>query len=150
MSRIAFGLLGIVMALVPQRVLDLYERLALEEPEAGTAKSWVVPMIRAEGIVYAMGSLIGGRAYGWLLNLAGPFGALAMMFPRRYLEYAAEIIYEDAGELTWNERFVTAVRVLGAVSVLLAVTAFRDRRVDARAEADAVADEDPAAAEPAD
>ena len=150
MARIAFGLLGIVMALMPQRVLDLYERLALEEPEAGTAKSWIVPVIRAEGIVYAVGSLVGGRAYDWLLNVAGTFGALAMVFPRRYLESAAEIVYEDAGELTWNDRFVTAVRVLGAVFVFLAVNAFRDRRTDAGAEADAVADGETTAPEPDD
>lgn len=128
MVRVAFGLLGIVMALVPERVLSVYEELALEEPEECTAESWLVPAIRAEGVVYALASLAGGRAYAWLLNVAGAFGALALLFPRRYLDVGAEIVYEDPGDVAWNDRFVTAVRGLGALLVVLALREARARR----------------------
>lgn len=123
MSRIVFGLLGLVMALVPKGVLETYEAFALENPGECTAKSWTVRAIRAEGIAYAALALAGGRGYRWLMNLVGAVGVVAILFPRRYLGLGAGLVYERPDAVRWNGRFVTSIRGIGAILVLLAIRA---------------------------
>lgn len=121
MSRLLFGPLGLAIALAPEPILEAFESVALEEPGEASAKSWIVPAMRAEGIGYALVSLVGGKPYAWLMNLVGAVGAIVVAFPRQYLAFGAELAYEEAETVEWREEFVTAVRVLGAVLVVLAL-----------------------------
>ncbi len=127
MARSLFGLLGAVVALFPAGARGAYEAIALENPGAVEPKPWLDAGIRAEGILYVLASVAGGRAYAWLLNVAGVAGALAALFPRQYLETGATLAYEDADALEWREGFVTAVRGIGVLLVLLALGARRTR-----------------------
>ena len=127
MARLAFGPLGVVMALFPDAVLEAFEDVALENPEECTANPYIVPAIRAEGAVYALASVVGGRTYRWLLGIGGVAGVVVALFPDRYLEFGAELAYENPEDVAWNDDFVTAVRVLGVVLVLLALNAARPR-----------------------
>lgn len=61
MARTIFGLLGVVMVLVPERVLETVEQLVLEKPDDCTARKSSIPAIRTEGALFALTSLIGGR-----------------------------------------------------------------------------------------
>lgn len=123
MSRLLFGPLGLAMALAPQPILEFFESVALEEPEEASAKPWIVPAMRAEGAGYALVSLVGGRPYAWLMNLVGAIGALIVAFPRQYLAFGTELAYEDPEGVEWRDEFVTVVRVMGALLVVLAIRA---------------------------
>ena len=130
MARLAFGPLGVVMALFPDAVLEAFEDVALENPEECTAKPYLVPAVRVEGVVYALASVVGGRAYRWLLGIGGVAGVVVALFPDRYLAFGAELAYENPEDVEWSDDFVTAVRVLGVVLVLLALSAVRSRGDD--------------------
>lgn len=123
MSRLLFGPLGLAIALAPEPILEFFESIALEDPEEASAKPWIVPVMRAEGVGYALVSLVGGRPYSWLMRLVGAVGALVVAFPRQYLAFGAELAYEDPNAVEWRDGFVSGVRVIGAVLVLLAITA---------------------------
>ena len=127
MSRTLFGLLGALLVAFPKRVIRVYESLAFEDPEAATAKGYLVPTVRAEGLAYVLVAAVGGRAYDRLLDVVGVFAALALCFPQQYLETGGRLVYEDADALGWRDGFVTAARVLGAVFLALSVRAYRQR-----------------------
>ncbi|MCW8172918.1 hypothetical protein [Natrialba swarupiae] len=128
MSRIVFGLIGVVVALFPDGVIESYEAIALENPEECSAKPWLAPAVRAEGVLYVLATLAGGRAYGWLLNVAGVAGLVAAVAPKQYLDAGASLAYDRPEEVNWNEGFVTGVRVLGFALVVLAARALGKRR----------------------
>jgi hypothetical protein len=130
MSRALFGILGVFLALLPERVARAYETAAFENPEACTAKEYLVPVIRTEGVVFALVSLAGGRAYDRLMDVTGIAGALALCFPRRYLETGASLVYEYSDALEWRGKFVTVARVLGAAFLALWIRAYRTRTND--------------------
>lgn len=130
MSRAIFGLLGVLLALFPKRSFDVYEAFALEDPEECTAKPWIVPAIRTEGLVFALCSLTGRTAYRWLLTLVGVAGGVALLFPRRYLDFGADQAYERPETVTWKRRFVASVRVFGAFALGLALTGLREQRTE--------------------
>lgn len=127
MARTLFGLFGIGMALFPDRFLETYERLALENPEEADAREWVSPMVRGEGLLAVALSLLGGRGLAAYAGATGIVGLLAALFPERYARAGFAIAYEDAEELEFREGFLTAVRVLGAFAVLLAIRIRRRR-----------------------
>lgn len=128
MGRFTFGFLGLVLALFPERVVESYEELAFENPEECAAKGWIVPGTRAEGLAFAVFSLIGGKGYAWLMNLTGAAGVVALLFPKRYLDFGTELAYERPEAVEWKDGFVDLTRFLGALYVLLAIEAFKRRR----------------------
>ncbi|WP_207891120.1 hypothetical protein [Natrarchaeobius oligotrophus] len=128
MSRLLFGAVGVLVALAPNAVIDAYEAVALENPHDCTAKPWLEPAVRAEGVVYALAGLAGGRSYAWVMNVAGVAGLVAALAPKRYLEFGAAVAYENGDEVVWKDGVTTAVRVLGAAFVVLAVRAAAGRR----------------------
>jgi hypothetical protein len=128
MIRSLIGLLGCLAAAVPGRLLDVFETLAVENAEDRTRRSWAASAIRAEGVVVAAASRTDGRAYAWMLNLTGIFGGVVLIAPRLYRRFAAAFLYEDGGDVVWTDALDTGVRALGAVYVLLALDAFRERR----------------------
>jgi hypothetical protein len=130
MSRALFGVLGALVAVIPDRVIQIYETIAFENPEEATPKGYLRPAVRAEGVVYVLVALLDGRAYDRLMDVVGVFGALALCFPRRYLETGGRLVYEDADTLEWREEFVTVTRVLGAVFLGLSTRACLNRLRD--------------------
>lgn len=127
-SRLVFGILGAVLALAPERVLAWYKRVAMTNPEVPTAKAWLRPGIRAEGVVYALVSLRGGRGYDWLVNVAGLVGAVAAVAPEQYLDWGGSLAFYQAELIEWRAEFVSAVRALGLAFVVLALARRRSRR----------------------
>ena len=77
--------------------------------------------------MFALVGLAGGRAYDWLMDVTGSAGALALCFPRQYLETGASLAYEDSDALEWRKGFVTAARVLGAAFLALSIRAYLER-----------------------
>lgn len=130
MARTVTGLLGAVAALFPAATIALFEELAIENPDECPTRSWIGPAIRAEGAVIAVAGLTGGTAYAWLMNLTGAFSALVLLFPESYRTFAVELLYERPDAVEWNDRFTDGVRIIGAIYVLSALRAFRERDDD--------------------
>jgi len=125
MLRQFLGALGVLTTLVPDRIVDVFEAIAVENPEENTVHSWFSPLIRVEGVVIALAALRGGRLYAWLMNVSGIFGAVLLFLPRLYEQIAGPLVYEGPESVKWNEHLTGGVRVIGAVYVLLALL---DRR----------------------
>ena len=127
MARTIFGLLGVVWVLVPERVLETVEQLTLKNPDDCTARKSTIPAIRAEGALFALTSLIGGKAHAWVLNLIGIGGILAIFFPKQSLDFSTYLVYERPESVAWKDGFITFVRCMGVLYILIAATAFRRR-----------------------
>ncbi|WP_435100645.1 hypothetical protein [Halorubrum sp. N11] len=127
MLRQFLGVLGVLTTLVPDRIVDVFEAIAVENPEENTVHSWFSSLIRAEGIVITLAAFRGGRLYAWLLNVTGIFGAVLLFIPRLYERIAGPLVYEDPESVEWNEHLTDGVRVIGAVYVLIALLHWRRR-----------------------
>ncbi|WP_281193476.1 hypothetical protein [Halorubrum sp. F4] len=127
MIRAILGLVGALTALFPDRVVDVFEVVALEDADADT-RPWVGSAVRAEGVLAVTVGLLGGRGYAWLVNLTGVFGAVVFAFPTAYREFAARLLYEDPDEIRWADRSVPLFRAIGAAYVLAGIHERRRRR----------------------
>ncbi|WP_050033983.1 hypothetical protein [Halorubrum halophilum] len=125
MLRQFLGALGVLTALIPDWIVDVFEAIAVENPEENTVHSWFSPLIRVEGVVITLAALRDGRLYAWLMNVTGIFGAVLLFVPRLYEQIAGALVYENPESVEWNEHLTDGVRVIGAVYVLLALL---DRR----------------------
>ena len=128
MIRPLLGLGGIVLALAPARVIEVYEHLAMENPDESTPKGWVAPAIRAEGVFLAILALTGGRAYAAVLKFVGAVGVAAFVCPRQYAEFGFGMAWDRSDSIEWKSGFFGVVRVLGVFSVFLAYLALRGQR----------------------
>lgn len=128
MLRIFIGVLGAITALVPDKIVALFETCAIANPDEGTLRAWINPTIRSEGILVAVISLFGGRPYAWMMNLTGTFGAVVLVFPGLYRKFATGFLYERPDSIEWNEQFTIGVRIIGAVYLFLAAKTYRNRR----------------------
>jgi hypothetical protein len=128
MGRTLIGFLGALAALFPNGMIDVFEGLAVENPEECTRTQWIGSGIRAEGLVVAAASLIGGRPYARMMDLTGLFGIVVLLFPRLYRELAGALLYEEPDAVEWDDRLDGRVRLIGVLYVLLAVGAFGRRR----------------------
>ena len=126
MLRTLLALGGLVLALVPELILSVYERYAISAPPEPTARSWVPSYIRAEGIIAIVLAALGGRLYRAGLWFVGAVGVVALAYPRQYLETAGALAYEDGDELEWAGWMPHFVRATGGA--VLAVCLLRRQR----------------------
>ncbi|MGM0604963.1 MAG: hypothetical protein ACQETB_04735 [Halobacteriota archaeon] len=125
MIRHLLGALGVFTALVPNRIVNIFEAIAVKTPGENAVRSWFVPAIRAEGAVIALAAIRDGRLYAWLMNLTGIFGAILLFVPTLYDPIAGPPVYEDPESVEWNDQLTDGVRVIGVLYVLIALL---DRR----------------------
>jgi hypothetical protein len=128
--RLILGVLGAVTALFPDRVIDLFEEMAITNPGNSSTRSWFRSSIRAEGVLITVACLLGGRLYAGLMNLTGLFGAVVLLFPDVYRKIATTMMYEQPDQVEWNERLTPGVRIIGAVYLLVAIWSFIKRQAD--------------------
>lgn len=128
MARTVVGLLGVITAVAPDRIVDLFETVAVENPEDLTVRSWFAPAIRIEGVLIAIVCLAGGRAYAGMMAITGAFGALLLFVPRLYLRAAGALVYERPEEIEWSDRIVNGLRAIGVLYVLLGLRTLWKRR----------------------
>ncbi|MDL5362135.1 hypothetical protein [Halalkalicoccus sp. NIPERK01] len=130
MIRAIVGLVGVLTALFPDETIAVFEAAAVEHPAEYRRRSGIGSGIRAEGLLVAVASLVGGRAYGRMMDLTGAFGAVLVLFPELYREVAAALLYERPDEVEWHDRFTDRVRFIGAVYAVLAAWEFAKRRAN--------------------
>ena len=51
MLRFLIAIVGLVQLIAPERVVEMYTRMAYEGPEAFRVRGWVVPAMRLEGLM---------------------------------------------------------------------------------------------------
>ena len=115
-------LFGIVELLFPRRVIDVAERIAMENPKALELHDWTVPVARLEALVYLAFVLRGDTSTSWFRRLFGLFGAFAFLFPRTCMGFGTRLAYRNSDECEWKPWVEPATRVVGLFYVLVAVT----------------------------
>lgn len=130
MIRAIVGVLGGLTAVVPDRIVDFFERVAVANPDELEPRSGLRLTIRAEGVFVVAIALTGGRAYAWTMYVTGAFGSLLLAFPRLYREIASRFVYGDPDAIEWNAGFDRVLRLVGALYVLFGLRAVRRRRRD--------------------
>ncbi|GAB7011272.1 hypothetical protein [Halorubrum trueperi] len=128
MLRQFLGALGVLTTPAPDRIVAVFETIAVENPDENTVHSWFGLLIRVEGVVLTTAALRDDRLYAWLMNVTGIFGAVLVFVPRLYEQIAGALVYEDPESVGWNEHLTDGVRVIGAVYVLLALLDRRRRK----------------------
>jgi hypothetical protein len=126
MLRTLLSVIGLVLVVVPRRIVETAETVAFENPEVARLRSWTIPMARLEGISYLLlvrrTRLLSGIA-GVMLGLIGSVAAVA---PRRYLHFGLSLAYENPDDITVKSWVIPMTRVLGMAAFVMTVVALRD------------------------
>ncbi|WP_280585191.1 hypothetical protein [Halorubrum sp. Boch-26] len=128
MLRAIIGVLGGLTALVPDRIVDAFERVAVANPDEVEARSGLLPTLRAEGVFIVAIALAGGRVYAWTVYVAGAFGSVLLAFPRLYRAVAARFVYDDPKAVEWKAGVDRVLRFVGALYVLWGLRELRRGR----------------------
>ncbi|MGM0605522.1 MAG: hypothetical protein ACQETB_07600 [Halobacteriota archaeon] len=125
MLKNVFRLIGLAEVLSPDGLIDRAERLALENPDECDVRSWIPHVARAEGIVFLYLTSRSDASYAAFKKFLGVIGILAMLYPKLYVDYAADIAYVDSERCQWNSWVYPVTRLVGVAYVLLALNEFR-------------------------
>jgi len=126
MLRLLLSAIGITELLSPNALIGRAEKLALENPDDCELRSWVVPGARVEGFLILVSMWRSDRSYSAFKQFLGLIGLLALVFPRAYVDYGAELAYTDASECKWKLWVYVGTRVVGLVYVLIALNERRN------------------------
>ncbi|WP_129113691.1 hypothetical protein [Halegenticoccus tardaugens] len=127
MFRTLLTLIGILDILSPEKLIHAAERIALENPDECRMESWVVPVARAEGVVYLFLAWRSDASYSAFKKFLGIVGLVAVLYPRRFTDYSARIAYVDAERCSWRPWVYPGTRLVGLLYVLLALNELRKR-----------------------
>lgn len=122
MLRKLLVLVGMLELLVPDRVITVVERFALENPGDCELRAWTVPMVRLEALVWLLVASRGdphGQVRTLLALTCGP----AALFPQRYIDIGARLVYDDPDRCEWTPWIVPATRMMGLAALLAALRA---------------------------
>ena len=125
MLRMLLSAVGITELLSPNALIDRTEQLALENPDECELRSWVVPGARIEGVLILASMWRTDRSYSTFKQFLGVVGLLALMFPRAYLDYGAELAYTDASNCRWKPWVYSGTRLVGLLYVIIALNELR-------------------------
>jgi len=120
MVRTLSALYGILVLLVPQRVISVWEGVAFEETGNAELRSWVVTIARLEGLVFLV-SAIRDEEPSTLQSVLGLFGSVALLAPRRYLDVGLALAYENSDDLAVKSWMIQVTRLFGLVFLVNAI-----------------------------
>ncbi len=118
---------GLVEILTPEEFLESAERFALENPEECARKSWVVPFARAEGLFFLWLAWRGGDSVSTFKTSLGIVGLVALLYPRVFVDQAAEFAYADAERCRWKAWCYPVTRLVGILYIIVALDELRNR-----------------------
>ncbi|WP_436346271.1 hypothetical protein [Natronorubrum sp. FCH18a] len=125
MRRLLALALGLVMVIVPNRIVEPAERLAFENPETGRLRRWTLSIARLEGLVFVW---LLGRHPEHASILKRPLSVLSLVMalvPRQSLAFGLDLAYENPDELEVKSWILPATRVLGACYLVAGLAAVR-------------------------
>ncbi|MFC6987763.1 hypothetical protein ACFQJD_01610 [Haloplanus sp. GCM10025708] len=127
MARFGFVIVGLVMALVPARVREAFEELALKTSDEVSPRPSFTPAIRAEGVMFVVVSVLGGAVYRVSMYVLGLAGAIALFVPKQALRFSMNIAYENPETVEWKDRLVPVIRGFGVLYLLIALNEVKNR-----------------------
>lgn len=125
MLRKILTVIGLLNILSPKALIDATEQLALENPEECHLKSWVVPVARLEGVFYLLLTWKSETSYTKFKKFLSVIGALALLYPRVFIDYAARIAYDDVQNCTWKSWVYPFTRLVGIIYLLIGLNELR-------------------------
>lgn len=126
--RLVIGVLGAITALFPDRIIAVFEEVAISDSGDASTRLWFRSSIRVEGILITAACLFPGRLYAGMLNLTGLFGTVVVLFPDIYRKIATTMMYDRPDQVEWNNRFTPLVRLIGVVYIIMAIRALKQRQ----------------------
>lgn len=144
--RGTLALVGLVEALFARRVVALGERLAFRDRGDSELRSWVVPVARAEGVLWFLLARSGARRR--FKPLLTAVGLPMLLAPGLTLDAALRLVYADSETIEVAPWVVPATRAIGLVYVLVGIRSCRTGTQSTEA-ADSSMDDEPANDEPA-
>jgi len=124
------GLLTTICAvevLAPEALIDTAEQIALENPDECELRSWVLPGARFEGAAFLVTMWRSDASYSSFKKFLGVIGLVALLYPRSYVDYGAELAYTDASTCEWKPWVYSGTRLVGLLYVLIAIGELRKR-----------------------
>lgn len=125
MLRTLLSAIGIIELLSPEALIDRAEQLALDNPDDCELRPWVIPGARVEGLVFLVSMWRSARSYSAFKQFLGVIGLLALVFPRAYVDYGAELAYTDGSKCDWKPWVYRGTRVVGLLYVIIALDELR-------------------------
>jgi hypothetical protein len=126
MLRTILSMIGVIEIVSPEALIDAAERLSLENPEHCELEPWVVPIARVEGLSFLFLAWRSRESYSAFKKFLGVIGLLALLYPKVFVDYAADIAYVDAEDCRWRPWVYPFTRLVGLVYVLIGLTALRN------------------------
>lgn len=116
---------GIVEIAWPRPVINLCERIGLENSEEAELRRGAVELARLEGILVVW--LLQRRRQGSkpIAALLGLAGVIAMVVPEPLIRLTQRVAYENTDELVLKPWVKPAARALGVFYLLITVLAWR-------------------------
>jgi hypothetical protein len=115
-----------VEVLAPEVLIEAAEQIALENPAECELQSWVVPGARLEGLLFLVLMWRSDASYSSFKTFLGLVGVLALLYPRRYVDFGSRVAYTDSSACRWKPWVYTGTRLTGLLYVLIAIDELRD------------------------
>lgn len=113
MIRKVFVLFGVIEMIVPKPIIDVYERIGLENPETAQLRPRANLLARLEGAM-VVGLLVRSRERSSIARrLLGGVGALGVLYPLSLIRFSQLFTYENPSELELRPWVKPAARLLG-------------------------------------
>ncbi|WP_440008974.1 hypothetical protein [Halomicrococcus sp. SG-WS-1] len=125
MFRKILSMISISELLAPEALINVAEQIALDNPDDCELEPWVVPGARGEGLLFLVLMWRNDTSYSAFKKFLGVIGILALLYPRSYVDYGAELAYTDASKCEWKPWVYVGTRLVGLVYVLLALDELR-------------------------
>ncbi len=121
--RLLVTVIVLLELLVPRQLIAVAERFAFENPGEHDLRPWTVPAARVEALCWLALAIRGGWSHPVIRVVAGICGALMAVAPRRVLEFALDISYEDAEAIELRPWVTSGTRSLGVTYLRFALRA---------------------------
>ncbi|MXV61576.1 hypothetical protein GS429_05750 [Natronorubrum sp. JWXQ-INN-674] len=129
---IGFGCVEIVR---PQPVIDMCERIGLENPDEAQLRPQALLGARLEGLIFVW-LLVRGRTGSTVVStLLGLAGIALVLLPQPIIELSQRLVYENTDELELKPWIEPAARALGGLYLLVVVLSKRSDEPDGAASA---------------
>lgn len=126
MIRTLLVLFGIVEVLVPNPIIDICERIGLENPDDARLRPRAALLARIEGAAIVW-LLVRGRSRSPLASaFFGSVGLLAVLFPTPLIRLSQRVAYENPNDLELKYWVRPATRLLGVLYLAVVVLSADD------------------------
>lgn len=119
---IGFGLFEIIK---PQPVMDMCERIGLENPTEAQLRQQALWGARLEGLIFVW-LLVRGREGSTLVStLLGLVGVVLIFVPQPVIELSQRVVYQNTDDLELKPWIEPAARLLGGLYLLVVILSKR-------------------------